>query len=353
MHPVFYSARYFVAVSGLWLALSFIISYFLSIIINAEFLKSLILFWPLLFSYFFFCIANYFICIRLPIRGTGFIRLLTTQFASMLSTLILWLLVASVYAYVLNKTMPGNWFPFLRDSLLLLTVTGAILYCFWILVHYIFLMAEQHDEMERKDLQQKLLISQTELQAIKTSVHPHFLFNSLNTLANLALSEPKKVHGICLQMAEFFRYSVSYGRRKSATVGDELEHIKNYLAIERERFGARLKTIFDVDENLFPEPVLPLLLLPLVENGIKHGIDNSLEGGTLTIKIKKNLNTLVIRIENPYDASDKSQAGEHFGLESVRKRLNAHYGEAGKLNTVKESDRFVVELILPVNLETK
>jgi sensor histidine kinase YesM len=353
MHPIFYSARNLITVSGLWLALSFIVSYFLYLVVDIDLVEALVLFWPLLFSFFFFCIANYFICLRLPIRQTGFIRLLTTQIASMVSTLALWLMAGSAYVYILNKATHTNRFPFLIESIALLAFVGAILYCFWILAHYIYLMAEQHDKLERKELQQKLLISQTELQAIKTSVHPHFLFNSLNTLANLALIEPKKVHDICLQMAEFFRYSVSYGRRKSATVGNELEHIENYLAIEQERFGARLKTEFDIDESLLSIPILPLLLLPLIENSIKHGIDNSLEGGILAVSIKKNLDMLIIRIENPHDESERNPSGENFGLESVRKRLNAHYSDKSSLNITRESDKFVVELTLPLNTEAE
>ncbi|MBN1379288.1 MAG: histidine kinase [Gammaproteobacteria bacterium] len=348
MHPIFYSARHLIAVSGLWLALTFIITYFLYLVLDVDLSEALILFWPLLFAYFFFCIANYFICLRLPIRQTNFLRLLTTQIAGMLSTIFLWLVIGATYVYLLNESIHDDWFPLFRNSIVLLSIVGAILYCFWILAHYVYLMAEQHDRMERSELQRKLLISQTELQAIKASVHPHFLFNSLNTLANLALVDPKKVHEICLQIAEFLRYSVSYGRKKSATIGDELIHIKNYLDVEKERFGARLETHYDIDENLLSEPVLPLLLFPLIENSIKHGIDNSLEGGLLTVSIKKDEENVVIRIENPHDEANRKHFGESFGLQSVRKRLNAHYGEAGRLNISRESDTFIVDLIIPL-----
>ena len=349
MHPVFYSARHLVTVSGLWLALSFIISYLLSVLLGDGLTESLLLFSPLLFAYFFFCIANYFICLRLPIQQTPFARLLVTQLASMVVTLVLWLVFGLLFVYLLNLVTGDDWLTLFRHSLPLLATIGAMLYCFWILAHYIYLMAEQHDRMQRSELQQKLLISQTELQAIKTSVHPHFLFNSLNTLANLALSDPRKVRDICLQLAEFLRYSVSYGRRKTATIGEELEQIKNYLNIEQERYGARLKPCYDIDTGVLTEPILPLLLLPLVENSIKHGIDSSLEGGALSISIKRRGESAVIRIENPCDDDHRKLAGENFGLQSVRKRLNAHYGDRGWLQATNEGDIFVAELTIPLD----
>lgn len=348
MHPVFHSARNLVAVAGLWLALSFIISYFLYLTHNIDLSSSLILFAPLIFAYFFFCISNYFICLRLPIRQTAFLRLLSTQLAGMTATLALWLVSSAAYVYILNKSTHNDWFPLYMKSLVLLSIVGAMLYCFWILAHYVYLMAEQHDHMERTELQRKLLISQTELQSVKATVHPHFLFNSLNTLANLALIDPRKVHDICLKIAEFLRYSVSYGRKKSATVGEELEHIKNYLAVEQERFGSRLKVTFETEWDIESICMPPLLLFPLVENAIKHGIDNRLEGGTLSINVKRNGKILDILIENPYENSGRKQPGESFGLESVRRRINALYGDAAALKISSDSSNFSVLLSLPI-----
>ncbi len=351
MHPVFHSSRNLIVVASLWLALSFIICYSLYYILDIDFGDSLILFLPLFFAFFFFCIANYFICLRLPIRRTSLPRLFITQLAGMASTLVIWLVVGVVYAYILDKADPGEWVPLFWDSIVPLITIGAILYCFWILVHYIYLMAEQHDQMERTELKQRLLISQTELQAVKATVHPHFLFNSLNTLANLSLADPRKVHDLCLKIAEFLRYSVSYGKKNTATVGEEVTHIKNYLSVENERFGSRLRVVFELGDNINEVPILPLVLFPLVENSIKHGIDHRLEGGTLSISIKKQAEMLVICIENPYDDLDK-KAGENIGLESVRKRLNAHYGESSQLTTIANTNTFIVKLKIPVDIET-
>jgi two-component system, LytTR family, sensor kinase len=348
MHPVFSHVKNLLAVVGLWLILSGLISYLLYFIQDIEKHVALVLYFPLLFIYLFFCLANYYICKECPMRQTSFPRLVTTQFVAVASTVLIWLVCGYLYVFLLNEINPGDWLLYYRSSTTSLGIMGAILYCFWILAHYIYLMAEQHDAMQRAALEHKLLISQTELQAVKATVHPHFLYNSLNTLANLSLVEPRKIHNICLQISEFLRYSVSYGQKETATVGEELEHVQNYLGIERERFGDRLRTEFRVDESTRSEPILPLLLFPLVENSIKHGIDSSLNGGTLEITVGRDGGNLCIHIHNPYDELGVKQNGTNLGLDAVRKRIQAHYGDQGQVAVERNSGIFSVHLILPV-----
>lgn len=349
MHPVFSSAKNLFVVAGLWMALSMMVSYFMYLIAPVLMSQTLVLFLPLLFVYFFFCLSNYYICMRVLIRKTRFIRLIFTQFVALATTVLLWLLLGFSYAYVLNKDPEGIWLLLYWDSLIQLAIIGAMLYCFWILAHYIYLMAQQHDMMERSDLQRRLLISQVELQVVKAAVHPHFLFNSLTTLAQLALTVPEKVHDLCLQISAFLRYSIDYNRKDSATVEEELEHICNYLAIERERFAGRLDVVFDIDERVRSERMLPLLLFPLVENSIKHGIGSCLQGGTVTLHMHQKAQMLHVLITNPYDELGRKSLGTHLGLESVKKRVYAYYGRAAKVDVTRACGQFSVKLWLPLN----
>lgn len=348
MHPVFSHFKNLLAVIGLWLILSGLVSYLLYFIQDIDMQVALVLYYPLLFIYIFFCLSNYYICLECPMRQTSFTRLVTTQFVAVVSTVLIWLAGGHIYVLLLNEFSPGDWLLYYQSSRMSLGIIGAILYCFWILAHYIYLMAQQHDAMQRAALEHKLLISQTELQVVKATVHPHFLYNSLNTLANLSLVEPRKIHNICLQISEFLRYSVSYSQKETATVGEELEHIQNYLGIERERFGDRLHTQFRVDESTRSEPILPLLLFPLVENSIKHGIDSCLNGGTLEIVIERDGDDLCIHIRNPFDELGIKQNGTNLGLDAVRKRIQAHYGDQGRVAVGRNSGIFSVHLILPL-----
>ena len=347
MHPIFAQGRNLLAAGGLWLALSAIASHLLYLLQEIEPHVAAALYSPLLFLFFFFGLSNYYICLELPIRRTPFLRLIATQLIANATTVLLWLVCGSVYVWFLNRIYPDHWEKLYRSSIMSLSSIGALLYCFWILAHYLFLMARQHEAIEREALEKKLLINETELQAIKATIHPHFLYNSLNTVANLALTEPGKIHNLCLQISEFLRYSVSYSRKASATVADELVHIQNYLGIERERFGTRLHTVFDVDEQAREEPMPPLLLFPLIENSIKHGIDTLLEGGTITVRIRCGAEHLDIQIENPFDELGKKQGGSSIGLESVGKRIQAQYGKEGRVTCTRQDGMFRVMLSLP------
>jgi sensor histidine kinase YesM len=347
MHPLFSQGRYLLAGAALWLVLSGLASHLLYRMQEIGLHVAIALYFPLLFLFFFFCLANYYVCLEFPIRRTPFLRLIATQVVANGATVALWLLAGYLHVWFLNRIYPDHWFKLYQDSLASLGGIGALLYCFWILAHYIFLMARQHEAIEREALQKRLLISETELQAVKTAVHPHFLYNSLNTVANLALVEPGKIHNLCLQISDFLRYSVSYGRKTMATVGDELAHIQNYLGIERERFGKRLQVQFEIDETARQEPLPPLLLFPLVENSIKHGIDSLLEGGTVTIRIHYAGDDLCIDVDNPYDELGMKQNGAGIGLEAVIKRVQAQYGRQGQVTSERGNGRFRIELRLP------
>jgi len=129
--------------------------------------------------------------------------------------------------------------------------------------------------------------------------------------------------------------------------------VQNYLGIERERFGERLQTVFRVDEGTRSEPILPLLLFPLVENGIKHGIDSCLDGGTLEIAIAREGDSLYIELSNPYDELGVKQNGTNLGLDAVRKRIQAHYGDRGRMSVERAAGSFSVRLTLPVQRRLK
>ena len=229
---------------------------------------------------------------------------------------------------------------------------GAALYLMWVLAHYAFIQAAAAEQAHSQQLEKKLLISQVELQMVKASVHPHFMYNCLNMLANLALVQPEKVHDICVQMSDFLRYSVNYGNKAWVTLGEELNHISNYLHIEHERFGERLQTQLEVDENLRALQVIPLILFPLVENSIKHGIGSSSEPGYVHIQLAQEGEVLIIRVVNSYDPEAKPKRGTGLGLESLRKRLMASFGLAAAVTTQANEQEYSVTLRIPLHKQT-
>jgi LytS/YehU family sensor histidine kinase len=219
-------------------------------------------------------------------------------------------------------------------------------------VYYLVLANEKIRGTEQEILEQKLFASQAELNALKTTIHPHFFFNSLNMIGPLLRKSPKRAQTFINQLSDFLLYSLRYGKKQQVTVRDELDHISNYLAIEGERLGERLKVDQNITRTVLEQPILPLTLLPLVENAIKHGIGQSLAGGTLSISIKPDANDLVVEVQNPYEKPSRPTKGEGMGLETLKKRINVYYGPSGKLMIHKDDNTFQVKLRIPGNQKT-
>lgn len=335
-----------------WILLSIGLSALASIGSGEDLGSNLLLFGPLYFLCQLFLLPNYFICRGLPLGETSVARILSSHVLVLLLTLSLWFLLGREYAGLLasfDSTI--SWEYLFIENLILNLAIVIVIFELMVLMHYLYFALERSRKLENAALQQKLLISQAELQSLKATVHPHFLFNALNTLSNIALAEPEKAHRFCLLLAEFLRYSVAYSKKETATLDDELSHIQNYLGIERERFGERLRTEFSIDDSVREASVPPLILFPIVENAIKHGIDSCIEGGVLSISAQAKDETLIFTIENPVDELGRKLRGEGHGQTSVEHRLKNRYGNKGLLKTRRESGRFTVQLYIPVEFE--
>lgn len=354
MHPFFDSTQKALAVLAGWLVLTLSVCVLLATIAGVSQFEALLLFAPLYLLLLVLVVPNYYVCSGLPLGETHPLSLISSQLLMLMVITGMWWLAGFLYAQLLVSLLgEGVWLA-LFDTLLYVNLgIVAIQIEVFVLLHYLYFALNKSRRLEQNALQQKLLLSQAEIQALRATVHPHFLFNSLNTLSNIALSSPEKAHRFCLQLSEFLRYSVAYSNRQVSTLGEELEHVQNYLGIERERFGDRLSTAFVVADELKSAELQPMLLFPLVENAVKHGIDSCIEGGELRIAARDNGGTLVIEVSNPLDELGRKQRGTGHGLKSVQHRLKNRYGEQGHLKTDSSPGRFQVSMYLPLQAPTE
>ncbi|MEM8940574.1 MAG: histidine kinase [Pseudomonadota bacterium] len=202
-------------------------------------------------------------------------------------------------------------------------------------------------------LQQRVAIQQrSELQlrldALQARIRPHFLFNTLNSIASLIAVQPDRAEQAIEDVSELFRAALK-GDRQGATLGDELRLCELYLAIEELRLESRLKVNWDVDAELSQEPLPALLLQPLVENAVYHGIAQIPSGGTVTISARQSAEKMLLRIENPTPEIKHHVEGKghQMALENVRQRIAGEYGVDGSLILTSSDQHFVVEAYLP------
>ena len=196
---------------------------------------------------------------------------------------------------------------------------------------------------------QEYRAKQSELAALQARVDPHFLFNTLNTGIALVHARPDAAEQLLLDLSELFRAALSGPR--TVPLENELTLTGRYLDIEHLRFGDRLRIEKDIVAPLPAINVPALSIQPLVENAIRHGIEPSVEGGTVVLRVQPQGNTLVVEVENtlpPEPRTADASAGHRVGLASVEARVAALTEGRGRLDAARHGDRFIARLVLPV-----
>ena len=228
-----------------------------------------------------------------------------------------------------------------------LFIAGVPLYLLSVVVHYMIIAFESSRAAERRVFESQVTAREAELRALRAQLNPHFLFNSLNSISALAAPDPEAARRMCTLLGDFLRQSLSLGGRERVSLAEELALADRYLAIERVRFGARLAVDRRADADALRCLVPPLLLQPLVENAVKHGVADRVEGGTIRIEAHRRGDALVVEVENPRDPEAPPRRDQGLGLENVRARLDALDRRLTRVDVERAPDRFRVTLTLP------
>jgi len=259
----------------------------------------------------------------------------------------IWLYILMILAEALNTFLENNSLRMCFDTALPLFITiGFFIYFVAALISYLTLANEKTRRAEVALLENTVKVKETELKFLKASVHPHFMFNSLNALATLIRTQPGKAQTVCLKLAGFLRYSLSF-KNDIVPLSSEIEHIKNYLSIERIRLENRLDVHWQLGDGLENEPILGFCLQPLVENAVKHGIEPLRQGGTVSLDIKCTDTQVIIEISNPLPEvrSDRPSTGQ--GLLILKGRLEQAYHNGARMVVHKGEKAFAIKLYLP------
>jgi sensor histidine kinase YesM len=190
-------------------------------------------------------------------------------------------------------------------------------------------LSAHHHQLSQHAMRE--LTARAQMRALQAQINPHFLFNTLNVLANLIHSNPAKAERVTEELADVFRYALESTRAEWVTLDEELRFIESYLEIEKARFEERLAYSFQVDDSMRTLKIPPMILQPLVENAIKHGIGPKIEGGAVTIAASLDSDRIVITVQDTgvgHRAVSRHR-GTGIGLTNIRERLQHVYGEAG------------------------
>ena len=256
---------------------------------------------------------------------------------------VLWLLLAAsiccLFAYYVGG--PGllsshySLASFWLETSLITLILGSVLFRF-LYVH------------QALQSQQRRLM-QAEFDTLQARIKPHFLFNSLNSIATLVATDSRRAEDAVLNLSDLLRATLA--EKDSIDLRRELETCRKYLEIEKLRMDERLQATFEIPEDLMTLPVPALFLQPLVENAILHGLQKLPEGGELRVLVRRQegrRDRVQIRVENPVaPAGYQASSGSHTALQNIRARLESFYAGAVEFNTMNEGGRFCVDISVP------
>ena len=205
------------------------------------------------------------------------------------------------------------------------------------------------NQIKKKDLELARLSElhkQAELRSLQSKINPHFLYNSLNSIAGLASSDPVKTEKMALALSDFFKYSLNKEQKEMVSLKEEIESIETYLSIEKVRFDNRLSYAIVLPKELENIEIPQFIIQPVVENAMKHGISKRVNEGILKVEICRNHNQLEIRIfDNGPDFPDEPVSG--YGIQSIQEKLQIIYQDKAYLKWENGTNKHML-IVLPI-----
>ena len=190
-------------------------------------------------------------------------------------------------------------------------------------------------------------IAEARLQALQARIRPHFLFNSINAVLSLIRSQPKRAETALEDMADLFRVLMSENR-DLVPLADEISLCQKYLDLEKLRLEERLKISWQIDDMPSQAMIPPLILQPLLENAVYHGIEPMPEGGEIIVHIYTKLKELHISISNPFAAQNDKHTGNKMAMKNIKERLKLHFDLEGAFKAESKNNRYIVHIRVPV-----
>jgi len=264
---------------------------------------------------------------RLSARGAWFGSWLTTVLLAMAFSYAAWLTMG------FRGGTPGD-----SAAVFVLKSTCSVGLVAVVFFRYLWIRARWRTEV--------LAQSEARVQALQARIRPHFLFNSLNTIASLIPVDPENAEAATLDLADIFRGSMRRADRP-IRLGDELLLARQYLDMEKRRLGERLEIDWRVHELPPGASVLPLMLQPLLENAVGHGVQSRPEGGKIVVYGRAEGDQVVVTIRNPPAAPEHASRGHGMALDNIRERLLLAYGPRASLQTSQDADHYYTVLSVP------
>ncbi|MFA3782741.1 sensor histidine kinase [Melioribacteraceae bacterium 4301-Me] len=320
----------------------------LSLIADAGLLNALID--SLVFNIIFFLlgISLWYTASFNSLENYSILKITSNHLVAAVITSCIWVLLGY---FLLQNLLIGNssYLSFVYSTLIWRFLIGVLFYIIIVSVDYIIIYYYNFQEKRLKEAELKSLVKEAELKSLKYQINPHFIFNSLNSISSLTISNPKKAQEMTIKLSSFLRNTLSKNEHQKSKLTDEISNAKLYLDIEKVRFEEKFEFIEKISESCLKLEVPSMILQPLLENAIKHGVYECLDKVTIVLSCKEEKGYMKITVENNFDPEAVPKKGEGIGIKNIRNRLKLIYNQDNLISTEKVGNIFKANIYIPLN----
>lgn len=260
----------------------------------------------------------------------------------------LWILAGY---YFLSQIITGDKeysYFLVKTSLVWRFLIGILYYTVIISIDYLFIYYYNFQDKVLKEAELHSLVKEAELKTLKYQINPHFIFNSLNSISSLTITNPPKAQDMTIKLSSFLRSTLSKNEKQKSRLADEINNAKLYLDIEKVRFADKFDFIDEIKPECKELEVPSMILQPLFENAIKHGVYESLENVLIKLSCGSEKEYFKITVENNFDTEAIPRKGEGIGLKNIKNRLKLIYNQDNLLTVEKNNNIFKVNIFIPL-----
>ena len=272
-------------------------------------------------------------------------KIITNHLAAAVVTSALWVTISFMILRSLIES--GTYMMFLEKSIVWRFLISILYYFVIAAFNYVIIYYNNFREKVLRETELNALVKEAELTSLKYQINPHFIFNSLNSVSSLTISNPKKAQEMTIKLSEFMRKTLSRNDTQTIKLADELTNVNIYIDIEKVRFDDKFEFHNLLTDDCLNLEVPNMILQPLFENAIKHGVYESLTKVDILLKCDSEKDYYKITVENDFDPEALPRKGEGIGMKNISNRLKLIYKQDNLLKHEIKENRFIVYLYIP------
>ncbi len=274
-------------------------------------------------------------------------KIVTNHFSAAVITSALW--VGGSYFLLTSLIISDKPYKdLLYHSIIWRFLIGILFYSVITAINYVIIYYNSFQNKLLREAELNTYVKEAELKSLKYQINPHFIFNSLNSISSLTMTNPDKAREMTIKLSQFLRSTLSKNEKQKSRLTEEIANAKLYLEIEKVRFEERLEFEETIEKYCSEIEVPSMILQPLFENAVKHGVYESIDKVVISLKCSLEKEYLRLTVANNFDPESVSSKGEGIGLKNIKSRLKLIYNQENLLVSKKENNRFTVDIFIPL-----